>query len=342
MVVILVLSFFLLHGQVMAQESLGSLQGTVRSQTRGESLADAEVRAKNLVTGAVHTAVTNNEGKFQIPALPPGRYELRVSRAGFGTEVQPAIQIAERQSVTSSFVDAVRKTNGVPAAASSSGTAGTPDTASFTRAPFGGAVAKEKLLHPTLTRRMQFYLDHDWFIEAGEALPVHRPHPTLGGDYPLHQTGGHGRESIHTLWITNPLILRLTRGVPSLLVNPATAEQMGILDYEEVEVYNDAGLYRARVKHSSLVRPNQVIIYHCWEKYQLSKGHWQAVNPCIAKPLLLAGKKMAQGYDSPVRLLQGNRTRLATPHGIALDTKDRLLFVTNHGSVYEDGCRGSR
>ena len=55
---------------------------------------------------------------------------------------------------------------------------------------------------------------------------------------------------------------------------------------EEVEVYNDAGLYRVRVKHSSLVRPNQVVIYHCWEKYQLSKGHSHAVNPCVAKPLL--------------------------------------------------------
>ena len=144
-----------------------------------------------------------------------------------------------------------------------------------------------KFPHPTLTRRMQFYLDHDWYIEAGEALPVHRPHPLLGGDYPFHQTGGHGRESIHTYWISNPLILRLTRGVPSLLMNKEAAERLGIEDHEEVEVYNDAGLYRVRVKHSTLMRPNQVAIYHCWEKFQLSKGHWNTVNPCVAKPLML-------------------------------------------------------
>ncbi|MCH8269297.1 MAG: hypothetical protein IH846_17480, partial [Acidobacteria bacterium] len=43
--------------------------------------------------------------------------------------------------------------------------------------------------------------------------------------------------------------------------------------------------------------------------------------------------KMAVDEESPKRLLQGNNTGLADPHGIALDTKTGLLFVTNHGSV---------
>ena len=72
-------------------------------------------------------------------------------------------------------------------------------------------------------------------------------------------------------------------------MNREVAENMGIEDFEEVEVYNDAGLYQVRVKHSDLMRPNQVAIYHCWEPYQFSKGHWNTVNPCIAKPLMLAG-----------------------------------------------------
>lgn len=46
-------------------------------------------------------------------------------------------------------------------------------------------------------------------------------------------------------------------------------------------------------------------------------------------------RKGASGEDPPLRLLQGNRTRLADPHGIALDGKRGLLFVTNHGSVHE-------
>ena len=43
--------------------------------------------------------------------------------------------------------------------------------------------------------------------------------------------------------------------------------------------------------------------------------------------------KWAEGDDAPIRLLQGNRTRLADPHGIAVDTKNNLIYITNHGSV---------
>jgi DNA-binding beta-propeller fold protein YncE len=46
-------------------------------------------------------------------------------------------------------------------------------------------------------------------------------------------------------------------------------------------------------------------------------------------------RKGSSGEDAPLRLLQGSRTRLADPHGIALDAKRGLLFVTNHGSVHD-------
>ena len=54
-------------------------------------------------------------------------------------------------------------------------------------------------------------------------------------------------------------------------------------------------------------------------------------------------RKLAQSTDAPLRYLQGNRTRLADPHGIALDTKNNLLYVVNHGNHREfqmgDGAR---
>ncbi|MEE8385736.1 MAG: molybdopterin-dependent oxidoreductase, partial [Dehalococcoidia bacterium] len=53
---------------------------------------------------------------------------------------------------------------------------------------------------PTLTGRQQFYIDHPWFMEAGEELPVHKEAPPAGGDYPLRMTGGHTRWSIHSIW----------------------------------------------------------------------------------------------------------------------------------------------
>ena len=45
--------------------------------------------------------------------------------------------------------------------------------------------------------------------------------------------------------------------------------------------------------------------------------------------------KMADGEEAPIRLLQGSRTRLADPHGIAVDEENGLMFITNHGSVHD-------
>lgn len=60
--------------------------------------------------------------------------------------------------------------------------------------------------------------------------------------------------------------------------------------------------------------------------------------------------KNAAREESPIRLLQGDHTGLADPHGIALDTKNQLMFITNHGAVHkqdytkkeEASGRGSR
>jgi DNA-binding beta-propeller fold protein YncE len=43
--------------------------------------------------------------------------------------------------------------------------------------------------------------------------------------------------------------------------------------------------------------------------------------------------KMASGDDEPIRNIQGDRTGLGDPHGIALDTKNNLIFVANFGST---------
>lgn len=58
-------------------------------------------------------------------------------------------------------------------------------------------------------------------------------------------------------------------------------------------------------------------------------------------------RKMAEADEGPIRLLQGDRTQLADPHGMTFDSKNDLIFVTNHGSVNSvqasprrDGTRG--
>jgi DNA-binding beta-propeller fold protein YncE len=43
--------------------------------------------------------------------------------------------------------------------------------------------------------------------------------------------------------------------------------------------------------------------------------------------------KTANAEDNPIRYVQGDRTGLGDPHGIALDTKNDLIFVSNFGST---------
>src|SRR5437773_2373453 len=42
-------------------------------------------------------------------------------------------------------------------------------------------------------------------------------------------------------------------------------------------------------------------------------------------------RKTAANNDAPLRILEGDATELADPHGIALDLKDDLMIVSNHG-----------
>jgi DNA-binding beta-propeller fold protein YncE len=50
---------------------------------------------------------------------------------------------------------------------------------------------------------------------------------------------------------------------------------------------------------------------------------------------LVVYNKTASGLEAPIRVVQGSHTGLADPHGLALDEKRKLLFVTNHGSTHD-------
>jgi DMSO reductase family type II enzyme molybdopterin subunit len=131
---------------------------------------------------------------------------------------------------------------------------------------------RDKRPWPTLSGRVQFYIDHAWYLELGEALPAFKEPPKAGGDYPLQMTGGHTRWSIHALQRADPWMLRLQRGQPCLYVSTEDAQVRGLADWDRVEVSNDVGRFRVRVKISPAIRPGQVVMYHAWEDYQFEGG----------------------------------------------------------------------
>jgi DMSO reductase family type II enzyme molybdopterin subunit len=151
---------------------------------------------------------------------------------------------------------------------------------------------EEKLPYPTLTRRAQFYIDHDWFLEAGEELPTHKENPNHGGERQFLLTSGHPRWSIHSMNMTNNVILNSHRGEPFVFLNPEDAKEKGVENGEEVKVVNDAGYLNISVKVSPSVRPGQAILYNGFEPYQHRDWYSQAdVEPGVVKWL-----HMASGY----------------------------------------------
>jgi hypothetical protein len=58
-------------------------------------------------------------------------------------------------------------------------------------------------------------------------------------------------------------------------------------------------------------------------------------------PQVAVYRRGASGDEQPKRLLIGDRTQLSDSHGMAIDTKRKLLFVDNWGNIADDGKPGS-
>jgi DMSO reductase family type II enzyme molybdopterin subunit len=158
-----------------------------------------------------------------------------------------------------------------------------------TFSPFGWHV-HEKLPYPTLTRRAQFYIDHDWFLEAGEELPVHKDDPRQGGDREFFVTGGHPRWSVNSMNMTSKTILNTHRGEPFVMLNTKAAAAKGIQNGDRVRLSSDAGSIVIAAKLSPSVRPGQAIIYNGFEPFQHKGWLGQAdIEPGMVKWLHMAG-----------------------------------------------------
>ena len=152
---------------------------------------------------------------------------------------------------------------------------------------------EDKVPYDTLTRRAQFYIDHEWFLEAGEALPVHKESPGHGGPRRRFQlTSGHNRWSIHSMNMTNRMLLGTHRGEPFAFVNPKDAAALGVTDAEWIELASDVGKVQVTAKLSAACRPGQVILYNGFEPF-MHPG-WQGQSELEPGQMKWSG--LASGY----------------------------------------------
>jgi DMSO reductase family type II enzyme molybdopterin subunit len=136
---------------------------------------------------------------------------------------------------------------------------------------------EDKVPYDTLVRRAQFYIDHEWFLEAGEELPTHKEPPAHGGAGRRFQlTSGHNRWSIHSMNMTNDLMLNTHRGEPFAFLNDHEARELGIANGERVRLVSNDGDCIVATKLTPACRPGQVILYNGFEPYMHEGWYSQA------------------------------------------------------------------
>lgn len=98
----------------------------------------------------------------------------------------------------------------------------------------------------------------------------------MGGEYPLLVTSGHNRASVHSMNMTNKILLETHRGRPVCMLAPVDAQRRGIGDGDDVRIFNDLGGFEVAAKVAEGVRPGQLILYNGWEPFMFSG--WQGGN----------------------------------------------------------------
>ena len=88
--VITLLVVMMLPGIILAQSSDAVLVGIMVIRA-GSVLPGSTVAATNTATGVSREVVSNETGAYQIGPLTPGTYEVRSTRTGFKTKIQPNV-----------------------------------------------------------------------------------------------------------------------------------------------------------------------------------------------------------------------------------------------------------
>lgn len=78
-------------------QTFGEINGAVRD-TSGGNIAGVQVTVTNTATNVSRSAISNEDGIYSFPALPPGPYAVKAEKAGFKTVTRTKIELEVQQS----------------------------------------------------------------------------------------------------------------------------------------------------------------------------------------------------------------------------------------------------
>jgi hypothetical protein len=79
-------------------QTAGTIAGTV-TDASDAAVPGVTVTARNSDTGLTRTVVTGAQGRYAIPALPPGTYEIRLELTGFTPQLRRNVQLAVAETL---------------------------------------------------------------------------------------------------------------------------------------------------------------------------------------------------------------------------------------------------
>ncbi len=87
---------------LLAQSGRGTITGVVKDSS-GSMIPAAEILLVNQQTGVETKGVTTDSGLYRIPYVPPGKYNITVSKSGFKTGLRANVEVLITQTVTADF-----------------------------------------------------------------------------------------------------------------------------------------------------------------------------------------------------------------------------------------------
>lgn len=93
----------LLVRPVLGQVTTATILGTVADEAGG-AIPQATVTVTNVETGISRTAITDDAGRYRVPLLSPGNYEVKVTRNGFASEVRSGIEMTVGREAVLDFM----------------------------------------------------------------------------------------------------------------------------------------------------------------------------------------------------------------------------------------------
>src|SRR5262244_1024692 len=171
----------LLFGIVVSAQTVGaSIQGAV-TDANGAAVRNAAVEVRNVGTGVTHNAGTDAEGRYRMPLLPSGDYEVRVTASGFQPLLRRGISLAVGQDAV---VDATLTIGQIETTVTIEVTATTVNTIS---AALSGLVTKHEIRDLPLNGRSFQQLA---LLQTGVAAALAAGNDVVGGRSPKISING--------------------------------------------------------------------------------------------------------------------------------------------------------